>query len=65
MAKGMTKAQAKKEAKKQPARDEYQKYLKLMKRGGRSTHKKAMSQYAWMKASSRTRNVAMQTARSN
>ena len=62
---GMTKAQAKKLAKKQPAKDSYQEYLKLMKRGGKSSHKRAMTQAAWMKATPRTRQVAKQAARSN
>ena len=62
---GMTRAQAKKQAKKQPIKDSYQEYLKLMKRGGRSSHKRAMSEYEWMKATPRTRQTAKRVARSN
>jgi len=65
MAKGMTKAQAKKAAKKQKKTDAYQRYLALIRKGGRSALQKAMTQYDWMKAGPRTKKIAMQKARSN
>lgn len=62
---GMTKAQAKKAKKRQPELDAYQRYLSLVKRGGKSALQKAMTQYGWMQATPRARQTAMRVARSN
>jgi len=51
--------------KKQKKRQMYQDYLTLMKRGGKSVHKRAKTLYEWEKMSPRTRSIHMKTAASN
>ena len=57
MAKGMTKWQARKEKKRQKLGDDYQEYLKKLKKRGRASHRKALTEYAWRKATAATRAV--------
>lgn len=59
---GMTRRQAKKAEKRQKQIAGYGEYLSAMKRSQR--HAKSMTQYQWRKATPRTKQVALQKARS-
>lgn len=51
--------------KKSKTREEYHKYLERMKRGGKSSHKKAKTLYEWMNANASTRQVWKRTSDAN
>jgi len=50
--------------KEQALRDQYQYYLSLLRKGGRSSLRRAKTQYDWRKATRRTKDIEMQRARS-